>query len=296
MNTLSNAGEDSIIQTLTARWPRCSGRMLHGVGDDCAVLSGGSTKSVLLFKTDAIAEGSHFLPTHPGLKIGWKAAARCVSDIAAMGGKPLSAVVTLATPQTTSVRRLDSIYRGLEACAKAYGFTLSGGETIASQQLILSIAMLGEAPQNRVLLRSGGAPGDHLWVTGKLGGSLRGKHLTFRPRLDEALWLAHGQLATAMMDLSDGLASDLPRLAKASRCSFDLFLETIPITRGCSLEHALGDGEDFELLFACSPKASSRLAAAWPFRTELTRVGVLTSPRKAPTLLPTCGFDHFKKR
>ena len=155
--------------------------------------------------------------------------------------------------------------------------------------MFVSVALTGRVERRRCVLRSGGKPGDVLFVTGRLGGSFAGKHLDFLPRLREARWLTEHFRLHAMMDLSDGLGADLPRLAKASGCGFEL--GELPCSPGCSRETALGDGEDFELLFAVSPRQAVRLEKAWPFRSlPLTRVGVLTANR---TLTSTHGFDHF---
>jgi thiamine-monophosphate kinase len=175
--------------------------------------------------------------------------------------------------------------------------TIVGGETSRSPgPAFIDVMVTGTVRRKDCLLRSGGAPGDVLFVTGTLGGSLRAKHLDFAPRLAEAQFLAREIRPSAMMDLSDGLAADLPRLAKASGCSFKVDLEAIPRTKGCSIEQALGDGEDFELLFAVAPRKAARLENAWRqqgFRLPLTRIGTLLPRRQQSTDLRSHGHDHF---
>jgi thiamine-monophosphate kinase len=142
------------------------------------------------------------------------------------------------------------------------------------------------------VLRSGGRPGDGLWVTGRLGGSLAGKHLSFSPRVEEGGWIAESLRPTAMMDLSDGLAKDLPRLAKASGCGFILDHAAIPCTEGCMVGQAIADGEDFELLFSLPLGVSTD---QWKGRfpdLELTRIGQLVAEGEGEDL--SGGWDHFR--
>ena len=162
--------------------------------------------------------------------------------------------------------------------------------------LIISVALLGMVPKGRCPLRSGAKPGDAIFVTGELGGSLAGKHLDFAPRVAEAQWLARNHPLHAMMDLSDGLAADLPRLAAASGCGFAIEEEALPRGRDCTVEQALGDGEDYELLFAISPRHSRALEASWRKRfprLRLTRIGQLTRRQKHQQVLARRGYDHF---
>lgn len=285
--------EDLLIPLLTRGWPKKSRSVETGPGDDCAVVRVG--KERLLLKTDAVVEGVHFLPSTPGPLVGRKALARVLSDVAAMGGTPTHALVTLALPPATPAARVTAIYRGLTALAKRHGVALVGGETTRAPKLLLSVALLGTCP--KPVLRGGGRPGDELWVTGTLGGSLRGKkpkHLHFAPRLAEGRWLAEKRIASAMMDLSDGLAADLPRLARASRCAFALNRASLPHAPGATTAAALGDGEDFELLFAV-PLRRRAILETWPFPTRLTRIGRLLPSREPSTPLGD-GFDHFARR
>ncbi|MDD5350876.1 MAG: thiamine-phosphate kinase [Chthoniobacteraceae bacterium] len=287
---LSGLGEDALVARWTRNPPRHAALRV-GPGDDCAAVGGPRDTVWTLLKTDAVVEGVHFTPDADFTRVGWKALARAVSDIAAMGGEPEHALVTVAFPPALELAKADALYAGLRRCARKFGISLAGGETTRSPgPVFVSVALTGRVERARCALRSGGKPGDVLFVTGRLGGSLAGKHLDFTPRVREARWLvAHFRLH-AMMDLSDGLGADLPRLARASGCGFEL-RGPLPCAPGCSQTQALGDGEDFELLFAVSPRQAARVERAWPFaRLPLTRVGILTANQRSTTLH---GFDHF---
>ena len=284
--------EDLLIPLLTRGWTKKSRSVETGPGDDCAVVRLG--KERLLLKTDAVVEGVHFLPSTSPSLIGRKALARVLSDVAAMGGTPTHALVTLAVPPRADARRLAAIYRGLTALARRHRVALVGGETTRAPKLLLSVALLGTCQRAKPVLRSGGKPGDELWVTGTLGATRKRRHLHFEPRLAEGRWLAERGAARAMMDLSDGLAADLPRLAAASRCHFALNRASLPLAPGATTAAALGDGEDFELLLAVPP-AQRALLEKWPFRTRLTRIGRLLPLREPSTPLGD-GFDHFARR
>lgn len=289
---LSELGESGLLRLLTSRWRGGRGVRV-GVGDDCAVLTGGRPGEWLLYKTDAVVESIHFTPDEKPALIGRKALARAVSDIAAMGGEPWAALVTIGVPEHTPVARLRGIYRGLETLARQYGVALVGGETTRAGQLFLSISLLGKIRGHAPVLRSTARAGDLIFVTGKLGNTLAGKHLRFEPRVKEAQWLARHGFARAMMDLSDGLGADLPRLAAASGLGFRLEREAVPCASGATVDAALGDGEDYELLIAVSPTDTKRLLRRWPFTLALTCIGALTKTRKN---LHAGGYDHFRQR
>jgi len=203
----------------------------------------------------------------------------------------------LGVPKNESVRRLRAIYRGLERVAKKFGVNLVGGETIRARQLFLNVALLGECRGYRPVLRSGARAGDLIFVTGRLGATQARHHLVFEPRLAEGQWLAKHKLATAMMDLSDGLGADLPRLAQASGVFFQLDFSAIPRGRGATLREAVKDGEDYELLFTVKPLHAKTLKKKWPFSTPMRCIGVMgrrDGGSREPFLL--YGFDHFKQR
>ena len=296
MKSLAALGENGLLDLLTARWKPDTRKVLTGVGDDCAVLRGEGKNRYLLFKTDAVVESVHFRPREKPELIGRKALARALSDLAAMGAKPLAAVITLGVAKHESVRRLKGIYTGLGKIAKKYGVNLVGGETTRAKELFLNVALLGECRGHAPVLRSGAMAGDLIAVTGRLGGTQAGKHLLFEPRLAEGEWLARKKFATAMMDLSDGLGADLPRLAKASSVSFHLAANCIPRAHGVDLQAAINDGEDYELLFTMHPARAEKLKKEWPFATPVHFIGVV-GRRGARSGFPkgTYGFDHFKQ-
>jgi thiamine-monophosphate kinase len=295
-NSLAALGEEGLLRLLTSRW-KTDARVLTGVGDDCAVLRGEGRNHYLLFKTDAVVEGVHFTKqTPPGL-IGRKALARALSDLAAMGATPLAGVITLGVPAGEAVSRLNAIYRGMEALAKKYRLNLVGGETTRATELFLNVALIGECRGYAPVLRSGARAGDLIFVTGRLGGTQKRHHLVFEPRLAEGQWLARHKLASAMMDLSDGLGADLPRLAEASKVSFHLDTGGIPRARRATLEQALNDGEDYELLFTSTPSHVKTLKKKWPFATPLHCIGVITSRGVISSgRVLAHGFDHFQQR
>jgi thiamine-monophosphate kinase len=294
-------GEDRVVAELT-KGIRLDSRVKTGPGDDCAVVKFG--KRWQLLKTDCLVEGVHFLKESPPRSVGWKALCRTISDVAAMGGRPLDALVTIAVAPELPMRWLLGIYSGLRKAAARYEINLVGGETSRSPgPAFISVALTGIVEKRRALLRSGGKPGDFLYVTGRLGGSSRGKHLRFEPRLSEALWLADHFPISAMMDLSDGLGSDLPRLAKASGTGFVIDRERLPLNKGRSVEQALSDGEDYELLFAVPDQVSGSLEERWRKKfplLPLTQIGRLTATRRRKVAAsgsdqPTIsGFDHFR--
>ena len=171
-----------------------------------------------------------------------------------------------------------------------------GGETSNIKgPAVISVGLTGFVERSRWVSRDGGKAKDELLVTGRLGGSLRGRHLKFAPRIEEARWLTEHFPIHAMMDLSDGLGADLPRLARASGVGFEVDEDAVPRQRGCSARHAIGDGEDYELLFAVSPTVSAELQRRWRKRwpLELTRIGRLTKAKSSPENWPA-GYVHFK--
>ena len=294
LKKLSDTSEDDLLPILLAGMPGGKNLVL-GPGDDCAAISVGGSRDLILLKCDAMVEGVHYLADTPPEKVGWKALCRPLSDIGAMGGEPTQALISIFSPSDRPVEYWRRFYKGVAKAAQAYGVGLAGGETSRSQTAAVSVFLSGRIEPLRMIRRSGGRPGDTLFVTGTLGGSITGKHLSFKPRVAEGRWLGGNGYARAMMDLSDGLATDLPRLAKASECGYDLKVEALPRTRGCSLEQAMIDGEDYELLFACPPGMVARLKNAWPGafpKVKLTAIGTLVEPGQSSTALPR-GFDHF---
>jgi thiamine-monophosphate kinase len=289
---LSDLGEEKIVAQLTRGLP-LGPQVRVGAGDDCAVIGGARDKVWRLLKTDAVVEGIHFLAGENTRRVGWKALCRALSDIAAMGGEPREALITIAISPDADFALLADLYAGLKRAARKFGVSIVGGETCRSPgPLFISISLTGEVERGRCTLRSGGKPGDGLFVTGRLGGSLAAKHLDFTPRLAEARWLTEHFRPRAMMDLSDGLGMDLPRLAGASGCGFELWLDALPLTKGSSVDQALGDGEDFEFLLAIKPADEAPLRSAWPKKfPPLTMIGRLTKGNRTAFLHR--GYDHF---
>lgn len=288
-------------------------------GDDCAVLDLGVPGRFVLFKTDAVVEGVHFTADTPPEKVGHKALARCLSDIAAMAGQPNSALVTLALPEDFAVARVEKIYEGLNALAQRHGVAVAGGETTTNpERMLISVAMLGTVAKGKCLLRSGAKAGDALFVTGKLGGSLAGRHLDFEPRLVEARWLAEHFSIHALMDVSDGLAGDLRHLLQASGVGAELRAASIPISREAKtagrgktsakppLLAALTDGEDFELLFTLAARSAVRLVDEWKKNfpdLPLACIGRITPEpglrirdERGVRELNVRGYEHFAGR
>lgn len=298
--TVGDLDEDTLLKRLRPLLPT-DARVVVGAGDDCAVLRTGDPTNLLLLKTDAVVEGLHFDPSENPDRVGWKALARALSDVAAMGGCPFAALVTLGVDHTRTVDQVEGWYRGIRRVAEEFSTVVVGGETVGSNQgAWLSISLLGQVHPDQLRLRSGGRPGDELFVTGTLGGTLEGWHLDFIPRIEQGQWLAHRPCVHAMMDLSDGLARDLPRLAAASDCGFDIGPDKLPLRGSASTAEALTDGEDHELLLAVDPDEGSLLrqqwAAAFP-DLPLTSIGHLRdASHGCRGLGEGGGWDHLEKR
>lgn len=303
--------EDALITRL-ARLAPGRADVATGIGDDCAVVRTGRREPFdLLLKSDPVIEGVHFTPDSPAEAVGHKALGRVLSDIAAMGGEPLWFLVDLVAPATTPVARIEGIYRGLARLARRHKVALVGGDTAKGKMLELHVFAAGRVPRGKAVLRSGARPGDRLYVTGVLGGSGLGRHLRFEPRLAEGTWLREHGWATAMMDVSDGLATDLRRMMRASQAGAVLEADRIPVAsaarrlrdRRSPLDHALADGEDFELLFAVPRRRAVAFESAWKrqFTLRCSRIGEVTSApgtldlatpeRRMPLLLR--GYEHF---
>jgi thiamine-monophosphate kinase len=215
-----------------------------------------------------------------------------------MSGVPQFALITLIVPAERTLDWAKKIYRGLEKAARAFGVVIVGGETSSIKgPTIISVSLTGFVEKDRWVGRNGGKANDDLFVTGRLGGSLRGGHLKFTPRIEEARWLTKHFPIHAMMDLSDGLGADLPRLARASGVGFEVDENAIPRQRGCSISQAISDGEDYELLFAISPRQSARLKKSWRRRfpkLPLTRIGRLRSSLVVGRSKLPPGYVHFQ--
>ncbi|HVB88141.1 MAG TPA: thiamine-phosphate kinase [Candidatus Dormibacteraeota bacterium] len=332
-------------------------RVRLGIGDDAAILSPGG-KSDWILTCDAFIEGVHFLrDMHPSDSVGYKALARATSDIAAMGGAPRAFLLTLALPQDCVSRWLDQFLAGMKRAARKLDLRLIGGDTTRTPQIFISITVLGEVARGLAVKRSGARPGDLIYVSGRLGRAqlglelLRGgivsakrvrianaassrnpsgalissaallqPHLYPEIRVELGAWLAQHRIASAMMDISDGLSIDLARLCNASGAGAKLDARRIPCvqipervarrlspaaanTPDIALQMALHGGEDYELLFTVSRRNVSRLRQA-PAFSQLTAIGEITRERKillvdeagqARALQPG-GWDPFRAR
>ena len=294
---LRRIGEDQLLKKIGRHLP-LNRSVIAGPGDDCAVTRMAGAGRLLLLKTDCVVEGVHFKKGTPPTAVGWKAMARPLSDFAAMSGRPEFAMVTLIAPPATSVQWVTQAYRGLAKAACRFDVAIVGGETSRIEgPVALSVDITGSVERDRWVSRRGGQAEDELFVTGRLGGSSRGKHLRFLPRIAEARWLTRHFHVHAMMDLSDGLGTDLPRLADASGVDFKLDEAAIPRTRGCTVRQAISDGEDYELLFAISPRRSSTLQRKWRRKfpkLPLTRIGQFRQSSAAHDQSLRAGYVHFQ--
>src|SRR2546429_3763086 len=256
---LCEIGEDRLLGRLLSDLPLAK-VVVHGLGDDCAVVETRDHRNFFVLKTDCVVAGVHFLETAKASDVGWKAMMRPLSDFAATSAVPQFALITVIVPEQTKIAWIKELYRGLRRAARRFDVSIVGGETSSTPgEIAISTSVIGFVEKHRAVSRRGGKPGDDLFVTGRLGGALRQKHLQFIPRIVESRWLTENFSIHAMMDLSDGLGADLPRLARASKAGFKLDTENLPLTGGVKINDAISEGEDYELLFAISPRNRNRL-------------------------------------
>lgn len=297
MSTLREVGEIALLDRLASLFTT-NKSLAIGPGDDCAVVRNNTEWDTLL-KTDAIVENIHFLPTTKPCLIGRKALARNISDIAAMGGIPEHALVTLLVHPDRPIEFIENIYQGISDLAKQWNISIAGGETssLPYDGLIISIALFGKVPHNTSILRSTANHGDLIVVTGELGNTFKSDHhLCFTPRVKEGTVLRESGIVSSMMDISDGLITDIKRLSKASGLNFNLELEKIPRRNNCSLHSALSEGEDYELLFSIPKKNINKLNKIQQSllkNTKLTVIGNFTSPNEPSTQIDVQGWQHF---
>ena len=283
-----------------------------GIGDDAAVvrLSGGHDR---VYTTDAVIEGTHFLPgTEPG-RIGHKMVGRLLSDLAAMGAEPEHILLNFVVPPDLTAVNMERVYAGADKLAGRFGASIVGGDTVRGSPLSLHGFAVGRVSEGHAVLRSGAQSGDKLFVTGELGGSLTGKHLDFEPRVAQGLWLRKSGWVTSMMDISDGLSRDMRRLCQASGVGARVTAGAIPFSESMGvslseeekLRHALCDGEDYELLFTVKPEHTAALVQAWPTDfPRLTGIGTMEGSAGDVMLVladhttspwPASGYDHISK-
>jgi thiamine-monophosphate kinase len=301
----TESGEIRLVERIRSQARMANSRVALGIGDDCAIVRPGAAGEDLLLTTDLLVEDVHFRrATHTPADCGWKALARGLSDIAAMGGAPRFCLVSLVLPAWADTRWVDGFYRGLLKLARRSDCPLVGGDLSRGERLVCDVAVGGAAPKGCALRRNGARAGESIWVSGALGGSALGlaagrgaawkRHLRPEPRLALGSFLRTRLKATAAMDLSDGLSLDLHRLCRASRLRAEIAAP--PRFRGATLEQALHGGEDYELLFTTPPRARvPREFEGLP----LTRIGVMRPGRAGEIRLDgmplgALGYDHFR--
>jgi thiamine-monophosphate kinase len=326
---ISDLGEFGLIDRIGRTAVRSTKRAPIGIGDDAAALLL-SPSAALLATTDMLIEGVHFdLKTTDLYSLGWKAAAANLSDIAAMGGMPRFCLTALGIPSSLTVEQIDEFYLGLSDCIRKQRTVLVGGDTCASRKdFVISVTVLGEADRKRVITRAGARPGDLIYVTGTLGDSAAGlellkagvrsrkpgvrrlieRHLRPTPRVAEGRKLALSGLASAMIDVSDGLSSDLGHLCVQSRAGAEVYADRIPFSNELTsikgleqqpFEYALSGGEDYELLFT-SPVEREREVMSLRIRATVIgavtrRMGMrmVTEKGEIRPMAPA-GYDHFR--
>jgi thiamine-monophosphate kinase len=295
---LHEIGEDRLLGRLLSRLS-LGKEVVNGPGDDCAVVETRDRQNFLVLKTDCVVAGVHFLPTANALDVGWKAMMRPLSDFAATSAVPQFALITFIAPEQTTVEWVERLYRGLLRAAKRFKVSIVGGEMSRTPgPAVISVSAVGFVERDRRVSRRGGKAGDDLFVTGRLGGAVKHKHLQFVPRIAESRWLTKNFSIHAMMDLSDGLGADLPRLARASRVGFTIETENLPVARGATSDDAISEGEDYELLFAISRRDRNRLEREWRKefpKLSLTRIGRLNPKSEVRNPKLPGGYVHFQQ-
>ena len=328
--------EDSILKRILASCRPLSGSGVRqsiavGIGDDAAILRP-TYKCETILTCDWFLEGTHFLRhKHPPDSVGWKCLARAVSDIASMGGTPRCFLLSLALPASLTGPWLDAFLAGLRRASGKFGCALAGGDTTRRDDVLINVTVFGEVKTGRAVLRSGARVGDTLYVSGRLGEAELGlrilkqtkkpapatnpltrKHLYPEPRVALGRWLSGARLASSMMDISDGLSSDLPRLCAASRVCARLELARIPgvrVPKEASLEGidstrlALHGGDDYELLFTVPPHLVQIVPVSFQ-GVPLTSIGTITRGRNLVILedggrkqeLVASGWDPFRNK
>ena len=287
--------------------------VIIGIGDDCASVKIDGD-NVFLVTTDMLVEGTHFdLKKSTPEEIGSKSVACSISDIAAMGCSAKYAVVSICFPHETKTKFARELYRGIKKMADAFNVNLIGGDIVSSKKtVVINVAMYGRNEGLKTISRSGAKADDVIMVTGSLGGSILGKHITFKPRLKEGLLLNKKFNINSMIDISDGLAADLGHILEESGVGAVLYEDEVPISAEATrlarktglsaIHHALHDGEDYELLFTLSDKESKKLLASRPFPVRLSKIGHINKSKGIKMQgadgklkrIKSLGYKHFK--
>ncbi len=320
-----NLSEFSLIDKIAQKLPQYKSDVYKGIGDDCAVIKSNKDK-YLLYTCDSLVSGIHFSEKYSTpYKIGRKAAAINISDIAAMGGKPKYFLVSLFLPKDTTEKFIDELYQGLTEECNLYDIDIIGGNIAKSSQFIIDLFLIGEVSPQNLLLRSGAKVGDLVLVTGMLGDSATGlkllqnsqlniperdkkrlifRHLTPTPRIKEGMIIAESKKATSMIDISDGLSSDLLHICEASQVGVKLFTDKIPVSDSVKIDFALNGGEDYELCFTMPAKYVSGFSHKLEKETttKVTVIGEIIPQIQGrwlidsafkKSLLKVKGWDHF---
>jgi thiamine-monophosphate kinase len=287
--TLASWGEFGLIERIRKRCA-CPASVVKGPGDDCAVVAR-DARSYQLFTCDMLVEGVDFTSRDDPYLVGRKAVAVSLSDIAACAGVPRYCLVSAGIPAKLPPRRLMRLFDGMRACLAQFGAALIGGDLSRAPVLVLDVSMVGEVEKKNLVLRSGALPGDLIFVTGPLGGTISGKHLDFTPRVREARSLRKSYRLHAMIDISDGLCQDLGHIMKESGVGAVVYERLLPVRpQARSLDDALCAGEDFELLFTVSRRDARRLSRERPRRAWC--VGEITSASRGLRLIERGGRER----
>ncbi|MCU0652113.1 MAG: thiamine-phosphate kinase [Candidatus Omnitrophica bacterium] len=296
---IGRLGEFGLIERMR-KSIKVDSSVIVGSGDDCAVLKF-DKKYFQLFTCDMLVESVDFTKQTDLALVGRKALAVSLSDIAACAGLPRYAVVSLGLPKGFSVRQADKLIKGMVNLANVHKLNIVGGDISVSSKLVIDVSMLGIVEKDFLVKRSGAEKGDIIFTTGSLGGSIKGKHLKFIPRLKEARFLVENFKVNSMIDISDGLAQDLGHILVASRKGAVIYEALVPKSKEAeTLEDALYSGEDFELLFTMSRTQAKKLLlkqsrAFYPLGEITGKIGSLKLIRKngKEKNIEKKGFRHF---
>ena len=294
---IKDIDEMSLIKRLSRNF-RLDKTVIKGPGDDTAVIKWNKER-YLLYACDMTIEGVHFdLSEATPFQIGWKAIGRNISDIGAMGGVPKYAVISLGISPRLDVSVADGICKGIKSLADKFGVNIVGGDMAKSENIVMDISLIGNVEKKKLVLRSGAKTGDVIFVTGALGGSIKGKHLNFMPRVKEAREILSKFKINSMIDISDGLVLDLNRILEASTVGSCIYESAIPLSKdAASVNNALYDGEDYELLFTMSAKEARRFfrTAFNKMKTTVTLIGEIVSKKEGYNIIKEGGKEEKVK-